>query len=585
MKKTALRNTILFSGFLLIAAAALLSGSMIEHALVSDPSRGLSWGPSLFRALLAFHGAALIAVAFIISRHDGPAEKLAQDRSSARAQKTGRFSWAVLIFLCAIAFALRLWGLDLDLWHDEIIALLDFVRPPLGDIVTSFPNQNQHLLYSVLAHLSVNVFGESAWAVRLPAVLFGVGSIWALFLLGRAVIGEREALLASALMTVSYHHIWFSQNARGYTGLLLFVILAVWLWLEALKRNGWREWLLYSAVASLGLLLHMTMAFVIAAQGLLYLILLVGQLRRDGPGGADRLELRAGVKPLVAWILCGTVTLQFYALSLPEFLTEGLHEVSLPSDWTNPLWVISESIRNLKMGFSGTLVLACGAVMLGVGWLSIFRRNLRAGVLMVLPALLAGASMLALGHNLWPRFFFFSMGFALLIVVRGAMEVPRLAFALIKPLRSFNALSVKAGVALAGVIILASCATVPRNYALPKQDFTGARDYVERIRQPNDTVLVVGLAAVDYGSYFAPHWSVVATQAEIDAVRQNQSGIWLVYTLPIHVKAWHPEVWDLIQRDFEVVKVFPGTLGGGEVYVCRQRDQGAAPYLSRATED
>jgi uncharacterized membrane protein len=47
-----------------------------------------------------------------------------------------------------------------------------------------------------------------------------VASIGALYLLGRAVAGPTEALFAAALMTVAYHHVWFSQNARGYSGLL-----------------------------------------------------------------------------------------------------------------------------------------------------------------------------------------------------------------------------------------------------------------------------------------------------------------------------------------------------------------------------
>ena len=583
MNKAALRVTMIGVGLLLVAVSATVSGGALERALISDASQGLSWGPALFRGLLAFHGLALVAVAVGIGKWKSPAGKAAAESAVLGTLKVDRFPAVALISLSVIALLLRLWSLNSDLWHDEIAALLDFVRPPLGDIVTSFPNQNQHLLYSVLAHLSIDLFGESAWAVRLPAVLFGVGSIGALFLLGRLVVEAREALLACALMTVSYHHIWFSQNARGYTGLLLFVILAVWLWLEALRRNTWWHWLSYAAVSSLGLLLHMTMAFVIAAQGLLYLILLVSQRRHPEWGRDEKLELRAGIKPLLAWALCGSITLQFYALSLPEFLDKGLHEISLPSDWTNPLWVVSESLRNLQVGFSGALVVLCGAMMLGIGWLSILRRNYRAGLLMVLPALLAGAAMLVLGHNLWPRFFFFSMGFALLMVVRGAIEIPRLIFAAIKPLRSFEALNVKAGMALACLIIVASGATVPRNYALPKQDFSGAREYVERHRQASDAVVTVGLAAVDYGRYFAPHWSVVQTPAEIDAIGQQRPAVWLVYTLPIQVRAWHPEVWDAIQKDFEVVKVFPGTLGGGEIYVCRQRPDKAAPQVSLST--
>jgi hypothetical protein len=277
---------------------------------------------------------------------------------------------------------------------------------------------------------------------------------------------------------------------------------------------------------------------------------------------------------IVSWLLCASLTLQLHALALPEFLRSGLHEVSLPSEWTNPLWVIAESLRSLRIGFSGIVVVLCGGAMVCVGWLSLLRRDWRAAIALVAPAALAGGFMLALGHNLWPRFFFFSMGFGLLIVVRGAMETPQLLARLIGKWRSRWAARGRwveaAGVALVCLIIAASAATLPRNYRLPKQDFSGARDYVEQHRQPGDAVVAVGLAGMDYGRYFAPHWSSPDTRAELEAIRQSHETVWLVYTLPIEIKAYRPDIWGIIERDFEIVKIFPGTLGGGEVYVCRR---------------
>jgi hypothetical protein len=60
-----------------------------------------------------------------------------------------------------------------------------------------------------------------------------------------------------------------------------------------------------------------------------------------------------------------------------------------------------------------------------------------------------------------------------------------------------------------------------------------------------------------------------------------------VYTIPIEVKAYHPGVWSIIQNEFEVVRVFPGTLNGGEIYVCREAEarQQARKAISRARED
>jgi hypothetical protein len=268
--------------------------------------------------------------------------------------------------------------------------------------------------------------------------------------------------------------------------------------------------------------------------------------------------------------LAGSVTLQLYALSLPEFLKTSLHQGSTPSEWTRPLWAIAEGLRGLQVGFAGIVAVLATGALVSVGWLSLYRRDRIAAILMVLPALLGGATMLGMGHNLWPRFFFFSMGFALLILVNGAMVMPRVLLGLMRFIQPHPKLASRLGIALTCVMIVVSGVTVPRCFALPKQDFTGAKSYVEQNRRSDELAVAVGLAGIAYEKYFAPNWPVVRSHGELNALGESHLTVWLIYTLPIHLKAYHPEIWELINNDFKIVKVFPGTLGGGEVYVCRR---------------
>jgi mannosyltransferase len=566
--------TLLALGSGLFVFAALVSNAGIERALLGQATGALSWGPGLFRILLAAHGLVLAFFGLRGVRRPEVASTAAPavGTSQGTPQKWGWISWGILSVLCAIALALRLWHLNSCLWFDEVITLLDFVRPPLGTIVTSFQSQNQHMLYSILAHATVHWFGESAWALRLPAVGFGVGSIWALFLLGRSLAGRLEALLACALMTVSYHHIWFSQDARGYTGLLFFATLATWLWLEALRRKTWRLWILYGVVCALGLWVHLTMIFVPAAHGLSYLVQLMRPAWIVPSGPSQASEVAGRWKPFAAWLLCGSLTLQLYALSLPGFFHTALHEgVETHTEWTNPLWVLHATLRGLQVGWSGTAVVFLGALLALLGWFSILRRDRHAALALVLPGILGGSSMLLLSHPLWPRFFFFSLGFALLIVVRGAMAFPGVVLAPVRSLESSEGLRTNLGLVVAFLMILASVATLPRGYAFPKQDFTGARDYVRRNLQHGDAVVAVGLAGVAYSRYFAPHWLAAQTSEELEAVQRGHSRVWLIYTIPIQLQAQNYEFWQMIERQYRVVKVFAGTLGGGNIYVCRER--------------
>ena len=560
-----IRAVLFLSGLSAVLFSLVVTNAGYAAFLLGDSAKDLSFGPTLFRALLFFHGILLIAVSVFLNR---PAIAVREAAAKNKNLQTTRSTLIGLFVLCVIALALRIWNLNADLWVDEVFTLLDFVRQPMGEILTSFPSQNQHLLYSILAHFTTAVFGESAWALRLPAVLFGVASIWALFLLGRNLLGTRAALLTCALMTVSYHHIWFSQNARGYTGLLFFTLLSTWLWFEALEKNKRVWWLGYAAAVVGGMWVHMTMAFVVASHGFLHVtLLLLPNLSGDAKERVS-IERQAGAKPFAAWILSVTVTLQVYAFALPEFLVSGLHEESKNSEWTNPLWVLTETLANLSIGFAGIGVVLIGAAFVVFGWCSLFKKNRRAAILMILPPFFAGSLMLALGHNLFPRFFFFAMGFGLLIVIYGTIELPKVFSGFIKALRS-NSFADLAGASLAMLLILVSLITVPRNYALPKQNFSGAKTYVENNRLPGEKVIAVNIAGEVYSRYFAPQWLVAKSETELRNLEQNSGKIWLVYTLSPEIKAFRPELWWMIERHYKIVRVFPGTLNGGEIFVCR----------------
>jgi hypothetical protein len=112
---------------------------------------------------------------------------------------------------------------------------------------------------------------------------------------------------------------------------------------------------------------------------------------------------------------------------------------------------------------------------------------------------------------------------------------------------------------------------LPKNYSLPKQNFSEAKSYVEEHISDGDGIVAVSLAGIVYGSYLEPYWPVAKTGPELAAIEQLNERVWLVYTIPIEVKAFRPDIWKMIENDYEVVKIFPGTLNGGEVFVCQKK--------------
>jgi 4-amino-4-deoxy-L-arabinose transferase-like glycosyltransferase len=493
-----------------------------------------------------------------------PRLPLWQKGGSGATQDSGgaeRTTLAVLGGILLAALGLRLYGLESGPWLDEVLTEVEYMPMSFGQNVTTFDSQNQHFIYSLLAHASGQLLGYSVWVSRLPAALFGVASIWALYLLARQVVGRREAILGAALLTFSYQHIWYSQTARGYSGLLFWSLLSSYLLLRALRERRPSMWLLYAVSVGLGTYTHLTMLFVVAGQFVVYAVFLVRQGREVAlanfwPG----LVLGFG--------LGGVLVLQLYALVLPQFLGGTLDEQSVVEEWKSPIWTLLETARNLETGLSGgPVVLLAVLLVLGLGLASfaLQRDGWIVLTLLFVPVGLCAAVNIGLGHHLWPRFFFFAAGFGVLVVVRGVMALGELgARAVGRP-----GWSVWASTALCVAAIIASARSIPTAY-LPKQDYAGALAFVDANQQPGDVVTMVGLAVSPYRDLYRVDWQEVKTAQQLDTVSAQAHRTWIVYTLPEVLSSVSPDVMDDIQRQYQVVQQFGGTLDDGTVYVARR---------------
>lgn len=534
----------------LIGLVRPTGGAAAQTALHPVPDELLVRGERLFNYGLVGHGLALLGWAALAGRtRRSDPEPLFTPSVSAPAA-----GW-VLVAVLGLAVVLRFIGLDTGLWYDEVVTLTEFVRLPLPELVRNYADQNQHPLYSVAARLSVVALGESALALRLPAVLFGVASLGAVYALARRLTPRPEPLLTTLLLTVSYHHVWFSQNARGYTALLFWTVLASLLLVENLGRPRWSLTVAYSVVSALALYTHLTAAFFLAAHGLVYLFL-VGRKAHAG----RRLAATDGL-PLVGFVLAGTLAFQLYAPVLPQVF--GTFRTQTGSTrvqgWTDLSWGATQVLRGLTASFAGTAGAVVAAAVVATGLASFVRRDPMVVALLVIPCVLGLGVMLLLNRHLYPRFFFPACAFGMMVVVRGTLVIGETVWRR------------RGGVALAGLMIAASAVSLWPGYRHPKQDYAAALAYVDAVRHPDDPVVTVGMAAIPITRYFAPTVPAADTAAELAAIRANHPGrpTWLVYTFPDHLASFHPDIRAVVDREFVCTRMFPGTVGGGAVLVGR----------------
>jgi hypothetical protein len=315
-------------------------------------------------------------------------------------------------------------------------------------------------------------------------------------------------------------------------------------------RPQW--WLWYAIAAALGVYTHLNMVFVTAGQLVIYAVGL--QARRKAPPGV-----------LIGFCLAGLFALLLYALVLPQVISYMLATKTIIARWNNPLWTLSEFVTGMQMGFAGSVGAIVALVIFGAGLLSYLRTSPTVVYLLIIPALLCAAVVMGLKHRLWPRYFFFAMGFAALVAVRGAMLLGALA-ARLPGVGSKQA--VRAGTALCAGLIFVSALSAPAAYG-PKQDYLGALAFVEANRESGDAVVTAGVAYFPYQKLYRRDWESVESLERLDSIRANAKRTWLIYTLSPQIETSFPEIMASIRRDFKVIGQFPGTLGGGTLYVCR----------------
>ena len=540
----------------LAAAGVLLDARGVAELMTGADSPladTVTAGMWIVKAMLVVHAGVILAGSRV-QPHGSGARLLAGDLADDSPLRGAGWLIAGVIVLGA---ALRLYALGEGLWYDEITALVKYVRAPVPQILTTFDSQNQHMSYSLLANVAVSIFGDGVWALRLPAALFGIGSLWATYWLGTLVASRREGLLAASLLTASYHHVWFSQNARGYTGLLFFTLLSTALLVRLLRSDrahGWRLVLSYAIVAALGAYTHTSAVFVTVGHFIVWTVLAMRANRRG-----ERLGWPAWM-PMVGFALAGTISIQLYGPVLPQLLFTATAPTmgGVQTDWKDPVWFIREALRIMAQGIPGGLVTVGAAVAIGLtGTASYLRRTPAVLALMLVPAAITGAAMLLTEHNLWPRLFFFCAGFAALLAVRGVMTLASVALGSRGPV---------VATALLVLGAVGSLTTVPRAWG-PKQDFEGARQFVERQRAADDAVVMLDLTRFPYEQYLRTGWSFAADEAALAAIEARHPKMWIVYTFPARLSATQPALWAHIQRTYNRAARFGGTVGGGAVIV------------------
>ncbi len=153
------------------------------------------------------------------------------------------------MILIALVFGLtlRLISLNQSLWIDEATSALT-TKMSLANFFGNFmPGDFHPPLYYLTLHTWGAVFGTSEIALRSLSVVFAIGTIYLVYL-----VGKRAGLIAALLMATSGLHIYYSQEARMYSMSTFLVSLAIYFFTKILhEKSRVGDWVLFSVILGL----------------------------------------------------------------------------------------------------------------------------------------------------------------------------------------------------------------------------------------------------------------------------------------------------------------------------------------------
>jgi uncharacterized membrane protein len=136
--------------------------------------------------------------------------------------------------------------------------------------VTDVLRRDVHLPgYFYFMHFWIKAFGISEWALRLPSALFGVLSVVVFFFLGSRLFDPSVGFLGALLMAAMPDQVYYSQEARMYSLLVLLLVSSTYAITLAEQRPSsvW-PYALYAILSVCGLYTHYVYLFCFGFQSI-----------------------------------------------------------------------------------------------------------------------------------------------------------------------------------------------------------------------------------------------------------------------------------------------------------------------------
>lgn len=431
-----------------------------------------------------------------------------------------------LLLLTAITFlaaGLRFYKLGAwSFWGDEWITVRRATSEYVG--LVDLPS-----ISMIATHFALEFLGIGEWSARAAPAVLGLLTIPILFFITRALFDSTAAIVAGLLLAISPWHLYWSQNARFYTALLLFFTLALFFFYLGLERD--RPLFLLISLLFLGLAIkERHLAAFLGPISFLY-VLLIYALPFDKPAGFRARNLLLFFGP-------GVVAAAGLAYSNLVLNAERWDNAFAFIN-NNPFWILGGTV------FYITIPLACAGAFAA---LYLLREKNRAGLLLTLTVAvpLFGVLFLSLFQYTANRYVFISLTSIIILAAICMKEV------LVRVPAESRLLAY-------GAVLILILAPLGDDFLYfqyqngNRADWQGAFNLIRTQAEPNDRVATTHSGLADF--YLQKSTNSMQyledNMEQIEAMEAGQERIWFVLDLTAPAKT--PKLNRWVQKHAQLV--------------------------------
>ncbi|MFC1923236.1 glycosyltransferase family 39 protein [Chloroflexota bacterium] len=409
--------------------------------------------------------------------------------------KNVKFQYIILAVITFLAAVLRFYKLgEWSFWYDEIFTLRD---------VNNFLEISviEQQFSRTLIYIAVNLLGTNEFNARLVPALVGTISIPILYFPTRKMFSPAVAIISALFLAISPWHLYWSQNARFYTTLLLLYTLGLFLVYFAIEKD--KPWYLVFALILLGLAVLERLFAVMLVPVIGGYLIALKVLPIEKPAGFRARNIWILVVPTIIIGLVGS----YQFISNPGKWLEGFGWIN-----NNPIWIIS------GLAFYIGLPFLCIGAVAAVYFLL---QKSRAVLLLTFAAIIPIVALMVLSLFQYSanRYAFVSLTSWLILAGLGVWEL-------------FRQSKGRKWILVLGVLLILVLVPLSENILYyqyqngNRDDWTAAFRLVNRLKVPEDMVVVTNTQLGDY--YTEGEGTINFRRIDYDNLPTEEGRVWFI---------------------------------------------------------